>query len=417
MKIEYEAWHEEPNYSEVPEKTALFFGANTPLKHISEAGCPPYEERPQQEEMARRTAEAFALSKNLCVEAPTGVGKSFAYLVPSIFYALASKKPVIISTETINLQEQLVKKDIPTLQKIMGVEFKAALAKGRSNYLCKRRLAVAMGKNAGDYLPIDSFGASISRIAKWAENTEDGSRMSIDFPVNWNVWEYVCSEIGNCLRNKCSHFRECFYWKARKSWDTADIIIANHALFFIDLKMKTLDKLENSILPLPSGIVIDEAHKLEDEAASHLGLHLNSYGVKAFLKKLFDPERAKGLLMIGGERTILLRGTVADTITAVDFFFESVRNFLVEKNKSEYRIKNPFFVEDTITTQLTKLEKELGEYIETLSDDNFAQELVAQQSACESYAKGFWDFINMSISESVYWIEGKRNDKSVIQMN
>ncbi len=403
--------------SSVVEKTSAFFGEQTPLKDIVKIGGPEYEERPQQVEMALETAKALSELRNLCVEAPTEVGKSFAYLVPAIYFALEAGKPVVISTETINLQDQLVNKDIPLLRKALGVDFTAAFAKGRSNYLCLRRLAIASGKNAGDYLPIDSFSSSIGRYLKWARQTSDGTRTSVDFPVSKNAWDYVCCEIGNCMKGKCEHYRSCFYWKARKSWDNADIIVANHALFFTDLKIRGIEEVENSLLPVYSAVVIDEAHRLEDDAANHLGLHINSYGVRAFLRKLFDAERAKGLLMIGGEQSMELRRLVVETCDSVDFFFESVRNFLIMRNKNEIRIRAANFVQDTITTQFVRLEKELAEFIKGLEDDSLRQELTSQLMACAYYGKGLFDFLNFSLEEHVYWIDSKKGDYSGIQLN
>ncbi len=411
MKIEkYESGEEEEevkDFSSVITRTAAFFSAGSPLRSISQFGGPAYEERPQQTEMALRISDALALSKNICVEAPTGVGKSFAYLVPAIYYALESGKPVIISTETINLQDQLINKDIPLIKKAIGLEFKAVLAKGRSNYLCMRRLGMASGKNASELLPLEALHSGVSRIQKWAKSSDDGAKGSIDFPYSKNLWEHVCSEVGNCMRNKCEHYKSCFYWRARKSWDSSDIIVANHALFFTDLKMRSVEEMESSLLPEYSALILDEAHKLEDEAAQHLGLHLSSFGVRSFLRKLYDPEKARGLLMIGGDRSMALRKTVSETLTASDFFFESARNYLAERNKGEIRIMNPFFIEDTITVQFQKLDKELEEFIKSCEDDSIRQEMTAQYMVSTYYSKGFFDFLNMKMPGHVYWIEGK----------
>ncbi len=402
---------------DIARKTYEFFGDNTPLKEIVRFGGPEYEIRPQQSEMALKVAEVFETASNLCVEAPTGIGKSFAYLVPAIYFALEKRMPVVITTETINLQDQLIGKDIPLLRKIMDVEFSAALAKGRSNYICLRRISIATGKNAHEYLPLEGFEPALKRLHKWSEITDEGTRSSIDFPMNKGAWEHVCCEIGNCLKNKCPHFKQCFYWKARKSWDKADIIVANHALFFTDLKIRSIEEIENSLLPVYSAVVIDEAHRLEDDAANHLGLHINSYGVRACLRKLFDPEKAKGLLMIGGAGTTDLRRAVAETLHAAEFFFSSVKDFMAEKNRTELRIRNPGFVPDSVTAQFGILEKSLADFIDKLEDENLQQELTAQLMVCSYYGKGFSDFINMTLKNSVYWIESKGEHSSGVQLN
>ena len=158
----------ETNPQDIKDNVNDFFGTNTPLIKAKElGGGRKYEERPQQQAMATAIAESFTSLENLCIEAPTGVGKSFAYLIPAIYYSIEQSKPVIISTETINLQEQLIDKDIPLLRELLDFEFKSVLAKGRANYLCKRRLQMATGEHQSEYLPSNSCVPEISLIACW----------------------------------------------------------------------------------------------------------------------------------------------------------------------------------------------------------------------------------------------------------
>ena len=256
----------------ISESVMNFFGQSSPLKNSDLLGGDrKYEERLQQKEMAIEVSKSFEANENSCIEAPTGVGKSFAYLVPSIYYSINKSKPVVISTETINLQEQLIEKDIPLLASLLDIEFKAALAKGRANYLCKRRLAMATGEHQSEYVPNNSGILEISRIEEWSYSDADGSVSNLNFDPSFSVWSSICSEHGNCGGPKCSYYNKCFYWKARKKWEKADIVIANHALFLTDLKMKIEGDIDNGILPCYSGVVIDEAHQLETNAAKHLG--------------------------------------------------------------------------------------------------------------------------------------------------
>ena len=209
-----------------------------PLRQAAARGGRPYEFRPQQIEMSGAIADALAAGSNLCVEAPTGVGKSFAYLIPLIYRSRSSGRPAIISTETINLQEQLIDKDIPLLRELTGVDFRAALAKGRHNYLCRRRLSLLSGEERDALLPAPSLALDLDRIGKWLERGADGDRDSIDFRIEPATWNLVCCEAGNCLSKKCPFFRNCCYFRARQEWECADIVVANHALFFTDLAMR-----------------------------------------------------------------------------------------------------------------------------------------------------------------------------------
>src|SRR5437588_538266 len=174
-----------------------------------------YEERPEQLMMARAVARAIEEGGHLMVEAGTGVGKSFAYLVPAILAAAESGKKVVISTHTISLQEQLLQKDLPFLRAVMPEEFTAALVKGRGNYISLRRLEGAGVKAGGLFTHPDDFDA-LSQIKHWAGRTDDGSRSDLDFRPPGAVWEAVQSDHGNCLGKKCRTYKDCFYFAARR---------------------------------------------------------------------------------------------------------------------------------------------------------------------------------------------------------
>src|SRR5215218_5088460 len=177
---------------------------------------PSYEHRPQQLEMASAVSRAFDEGKHLLVEAGTGVGKSFAYLLPAIEFAVKKKKRVIISTHTISLQEQLIEKDIPLIQSVYPDEFTAVLIKGRSNYLCQRRLEQARGRQ--NYLfDNDRQLESLWQIEEWPQVPEPG------------VWDQVCAEHGNCLGKKCKHYEHCFWQAAKRRMHSGTILVVNHA--------------------------------------------------------------------------------------------------------------------------------------------------------------------------------------------
>ncbi|QSH41520.1 helicase C-terminal domain-containing protein [Lentisphaerota bacterium ZTH] len=397
------------NRLELETATRCFFEAEGPMRNSEIHGGRPYEYRPQQAAMAEKIAEVLAVRSNLCIEAPTGIGKSFAYLIPLIFYAKQSPGPAVISTETINLQEQLVRKDIPLLQKLTGEDFYATLAKGRGNYLCLRRLRLATGERGDEYLPLASLKLEADRIAKWAENTTEGDRDSIDFRVEQTAWNYVCCEAGNCLGPRCQFFRRCFYWKARREWEDADIIVANHALFFTDLKMKGIENAEQSLLPEYTAVVIDEAHTLENNAADYLGLRITSAGMISFLNRLFNPDNAKGLLMRGGEDALELRKMLADLKEQVKRFFSQFEQFLLEQQDSVRRVRNPGSFPDILSKKLETLRVALSDYSQIQDDKDFRAELESQVQKCYSYISGITDFIQMSFDDSVYWVEEDRS--------
>src|SRR6516162_7941931 len=199
---------------------------------------PGYEPRPQQLAMADAVAAAIAERHHLMVEAGTGVGKSFAYLVPAILAATADKEcKVVVSTHTISLQEQLIHKDIPFLQSVMPQEFRAVLVKGRSNYISLRRLRGAQ-QRMDSLLAEESANDQLIQIGRWSRRTQEGSRSDLSFQPLPAVWDLVESDSGNCLGKKCSDYEKCFYFKARKQIYGANLIVVNHALFFSDLALR-----------------------------------------------------------------------------------------------------------------------------------------------------------------------------------
>src|SRR5437660_630402 len=190
-----------------------------------------FEFRPQQQEMAAAVARVLEEQRHLVVEAGTGVGKSLAYLTPAILFALEQHKKAIVSTHTINLQEQLLYKDIPILKKVLPIEFDAALMKGRQNYLCPRRLERALQSSKELFTgPEDN---ELNRIAEWASKTLDGSLSDLSIEPDPKVWTQVCSEAHICTQKTCGQNSRCFYLQARKRLLAADLIVLNHTLLFM----------------------------------------------------------------------------------------------------------------------------------------------------------------------------------------
>src|SRR5437868_1097469 len=212
--------------SEFVERVHAFFSENGPLSKAKN-----FEFRPQQQEMAVRLAQALEEQRHLVVEAGTGVGKSLAYLAPAVLFALEQHKKAVVSTHTINLQEQLLYKDIPILKKVLPVEFEAALMKGRQNYLCPRRLERAL--QSAKELFTGPEENELQRLAAWAAITRDGSLSDLAVEPDPKVWTQVCSEAHVCTQKTCGHNPRCFYQQARKRLLAADVIVLNHTLLFI----------------------------------------------------------------------------------------------------------------------------------------------------------------------------------------
>src|SRR5436305_11012839 len=212
--------------SEFVERVHAFFSENGPLSKAKN-----FEFRPQQQEMAARVAQALEEERHLVIEAGTGVGKSLAYLAPAILFALERHKKAIVSTHTINLQEQLLYKDIPILKKMLPVEFEAALMKGRQNYLCPRRLERALQQ--ANELFTGPEQNELTRLAEWARTTRDGSLSDLSVEPDPKVWTQVCSEPHICTGKSCGQQSNCFYQQARKRLLSADVLVINHTLLFI----------------------------------------------------------------------------------------------------------------------------------------------------------------------------------------
>jgi ATP-dependent DNA helicase DinG len=236
-----------------------------------------YEHRPQQLAMAEAVAQALTDGHHLVVEAGTGVGKSFAYLVPAIQHVAAEppstcgseddddaenakpRRRIVISTHTISLQEQLLQKDLPLLRSVMPDEFTAVLVKGRSNYLSLRRMNLA-GERSASLFSDEAELRDLRQIIAWSKKTADGSLSDLAFRPRPSVWDEAASDSSNCLGRKCATYKQCFYFAARRRIQNAQILIVNHALFFSDLALRRVGA---SILPDYDAVVFDEAHTLE----------------------------------------------------------------------------------------------------------------------------------------------------------
>ncbi len=260
-------------------------------------GGTTFEDRPGQRDMAAYTADVYNDGGIALLEAGTGVGKSFAYLVPALEWARANGERTIVSTNTINLQEQLVGKDLPILARALSAGDRPvtfALLKGWRNYLCLARLDQA--RAGQDSLFDAERGAELESLAGWAARTGDGSLADLAEEPSSDVWDAVAAESDLCTRLKCSHFDRCFLFQARRRAAEADVVVVNHHLLASDLAVRIASDnwQEAAVLPPYRRLVIDEAHHLEDVAAQHLGSQVSMLGVQRLLGRL--ERNGRGLL-------------------------------------------------------------------------------------------------------------------------
>ncbi len=356
-----------------------------------------FETRPQQVEMACAVQKALVDGRRLAVEAGTGVGKSFAYLIPAVDIVSRGAGKVIVSTFTITLQEQLINKDIPFLQDCMPQQFNAVLAKGRGNYLCKRRLKFAVQKQK---MLFDRDGSELDLIKNWADETEDGSLSDMPFLPGGRVWDQVRSEHGNCLGRKCPHFRDCFYWRARRRLEGADIIIANHALLFSDLVLKDQGA---QLLPDYKYVIIDEAHNVERVAEDHFGIHITNHKIRYLLDGLYNPRTHKGLLsFMNADKAIETAGQVGRETRS---FFNRVRDWYDSSKEETNGRCHKNFVDDTISGYVKNLRSELAKLAKQTEDVDEQFEITRFVDRCEGLTSDFENFLLQKQADCVYWVE------------
>jgi ATP-dependent DNA helicase DinG len=365
---------------------------------------PDFESRPQQVAMAAAVERAIEDRRHLIVEAGTGVGKSFAYLVPAIQAALADREcRVIVSTHTIGLQEQLIRKDLPLLQRVFP-ELRAVLVKGRGNYVSLRRLRVAQRK-VGSLLGDREGPQQLLQIARWARETNDGTRSDLPLIAGPHVWDLVESDSGNCLGRKCVDYDNCFYFKARRAMHGAHLLVVNHALFFSDLALRSAGV---ELLPKYKVVIFDEAHTLEDVAADHLGIQVGHGAVDRLANKLWQPRTGKGLLGIrGDERSMRQCESVRQAATR---FFTDLALWRDRQDRDTGRVREPNIVPNSISEEMTKLGSEVRRVAEDLSDEEKI-ELAAVADRCSALGDLVRQWLNQSLGNQVYWLETRSSGR------
>jgi len=358
-----------------------------------------YERRDEQIEMARAVKRAFDDCEHLMVEAGTGVGKSFAYLAAAILRAAGNSQRTVVSTYTISLQEQLITKDLPFLHQALPVEFSAVLGKGRNNYLCVRRLALAI-KNRKKLFATRRQLDGLRRLSDWAMRTRTGSLQEIDFALAPGLWEKVRSESGLCRARRCANFGKCHLQAARKRMAGADILVVNHALFFSDLAMAPASG--KKLLGDYDLVVLDEAQTIEQVAGDHFGTSVTSSAVQLLLRELFNDRTNRGALALG---------QAADAIAAVnraaavaDEFFAALAECSGTNTARNGRIRRPDIVPNELTAALTDLAGALKDLRGKSGDSEEAFELAGYQQRAADLAAAVKSLISQDAPDHVYWV-------------
>ncbi|MBI2470376.1 MAG: DEAD/DEAH box helicase family protein [Planctomycetes bacterium] len=289
VKVQKKRTYEGLNFEEI---SAHFLSGGSFATHL-----PQYEFRKPQVEMLKSVVNAFNENKISVIEAGTGTGKSLAYLVPAVFWSIKNQERVVVSTHTINLQEQLIEKDIPILKKCCGLNFKSVLVKGRNNYICLRK--VYNLRTEGGMLIEDKDRKQLNDLLEWAVKTRDGSKADLNFVPQDDAWEAIQSEADQCTRLKCRFYDDCFFYIARRNAASADVLVVNHYLLMADLVVRKEMKGSEAVAILPPfrKIIIDEAHRLEAVATANMGYSISKLRIIKLLGRLINlKDSKKGLL-------------------------------------------------------------------------------------------------------------------------
>ncbi len=371
--------------------------------------------REQQHTMAQAIAHALETEQHLVVEAPTGVGKTLAYLLPAVIHALENNRTAVISTHTKNLQDQLLQKDIPLARALLGKDFRALAMKGRRNYLCVTRLENAIAY-AGS-LFTDDVSDELLRLKEWSGMSTDGDVGTCPFVPRPEVWDAVCSEPGVCTPRACGS--RCFYQQLRERARRSAIVVMNHALFFSLLPLR---QTEDQFLFDNDFVILDEAHLIEQAAGNAFGERVSRRGLLSAVHRLYHRKGRKGLLAPAP------RG-LASGIRGVE---ECIEDFFAEyagaakrlrggahrdgaRPEQEIRVTVPDIVPDTLSGPLQELLHKVGIAEEQVDDVARKQEIAAVRQSLERSLTVLQGIMGLNNPRAAYWIEvGKAPNDNIV---
>lgn len=378
-----------------------------------------YEDRPEQLAMAQAVERAIADRHHLVVEAGTGVGKSFAYLTPAILAATEERaddddgppRRVVISTHTISLQEQLIAKDLPLLNSVIPREFSAVLVKGRGNYLSRRRLAGAINR-AASLFDRDEDHIQLSEISTWSGSTHDGSLSDLAGQPSPGVWQEVASDSGNCLGRRCPTYSNCFYYRARRRVQNAQVLVVNHALLFSDLALRRQGV---SILPDYDTLVLDEAHTVESVAGDHLGIRVSNGQLEYQLGKLYNDRTQKGLLVHHGFTQV--QQQVDRCRLYLDDFFGELWHWSVSDGPQNGRVRSAGLASSALSEELMKLASMVKGAGNRLTEETDRQDYTAAHDRVAALASEIETWRTQAAEGTVYWLDRMHSRRGTPRMS
>lgn len=340
---------------------------------------PEFEPRPQQVELATAIERALQQRRHLIAEAGTGVGKSFAYLLPAVVHAdqHQGEGPIVVSTRTIALQEQLEQKDLPFLHAVLPFEWSSVTALGRNNYLCLRRLHLA--EREQHLFEDPGRHDQLRRIVDWSLTTREGTRQDLAFAPDAEVWEEVQAEHGNCLQRACKHYDHCHWQRAKRRMQTAQVLVVNHALYFADLALRIAGA---SYLPPHRVVVFDEAHHLERVATESLGLRVGPGTIGWHLRRLHARRSERSLLSRHG--TPVARLLWEEARQHNEGFFASIDERLRRSGAREGTTLRDESLEEPLTPVLRALSTELARAAVGIEQVDARMELQARANGLDA---------------------------------
>ncbi len=388
----------------VPDITRLL-GPQGPLA----AALSDYESRDVQMAMARKIGDSLQGGKHLLVEAGTGVGKSFAYLVPAILHAVTQRKKVVISTYTISLQEQLIRKDIPFLQEALDIPFRALLVKGRGNYLSLRRLKRAV-EHSFDLFEKEEMVEELGKILQWSTLTREGSVQDFHEAFHDDVWDKVVSDADNCFGKKCPTYSRCFFFSARKKMEEADLLVVNHHLFFSDLSLRRAGA---AFLPEYDTVIFDEAHTMEQVATEHLGFEISNSQIRFLLESLINEQETKGFLVSVENQGA--RRAVRSARKEAQRFFKEAESFLKDDSETK-RVREPL-LSGGIVLALQEIADSLENSLRHARSKEEELDLQSYKKRSGAVAYALERFLKQDLENYVFWIERSKSRSKKISLH
>lgn len=371
------------------------------------------DHRPQQASMALHVAQSLETNAPLLFEAGTGVGKSLAYLIPGLIHSIDTERPLIVSSHTITLQEQIRSKDLELCRQLFQAVpelkryafFRTALMIGKANYCCTTRLSNALKEvNASkqtEWLESQSK-ADFTRLAKWSAHSRDGIIQELSPSPGPDVWDAVNADSSTCSKKNCDP-AVCFYQRARKQLLNANCIIVNHSLLFSLINAGMSPEGETPGILLPNDfVVLDEAHRIPATATDHFGIHISSYALERALKSIYNPRTRRGLLRKLGSFSDAL--VIENALEATREFFKYLGDSFLTR-RSITRIHESGFCENILAHPLKEVAEHLGSTIQKISQEHVQDELRDARRKILGYRDVINAFVELAEEDHVYWIE------------